>query len=77
MQTIATVADEIADELPARALALRTRRMNSVTNLGDRDRYLRATATLPIASSVTYHSIIGRVDPTVPLDQSTDGRCRT
>jgi pimeloyl-ACP methyl ester carboxylesterase len=73
VQTIATMADEIADELPDRALALRTRRMNSVTNLSDRDRYLRATATLPIASSVTYHSIIGRVDPAVPLEQSTDG----
>lgn len=73
VQTIATVADEIAAELPDRALGLRSRRMNSVTNLSDRDRYLRATATLPIASGVTYHSIIGRVDPAVPLEQSTDG----
>lgn len=73
VKTVATIADEIADEMPERALALRKRRINSVTNLSDRDRYLRATASLRIADGVAYHTIIGRENPAVPLEQSTDG----
>ncbi|WP_254457933.1 esterase/lipase family protein [Xanthomonas sacchari] len=46
---------------------------NSIDSLSDRDPFLRAAAQLPISAQVTYHSIIGREDPRVPLAQSSDG----
>jgi pimeloyl-ACP methyl ester carboxylesterase len=71
-QTISSVADSIANEIPLRAASLRKRR-NSITTLSDRDDYLRATASLGIAPGVDYHSIIGRHDPNEPLEESSDG----
>jgi hypothetical protein len=34
---------------------------------------LNATAELPIAPGVTYHTIVGRRDPNVRFAQSSDG----
>jgi hypothetical protein len=41
--------------------------------LSDRDDYLRATADLPVASGVAYHSIIARRDPEQALEDTSDG----
>ena len=46
---------------------------NSIDNLSDKDLFLRATADLPVAANVRYHSIIGNNTPDVPLAQSSDG----
>jgi pimeloyl-ACP methyl ester carboxylesterase len=71
-QTIGSVADAIAGDTPLRAAQLRKRR-NSITNLSDRDDYLRATAALAIAPGVAYHSIVGRREARGPLAESSDG----
>jgi pimeloyl-ACP methyl ester carboxylesterase len=73
LQTVALVADTLQGEAPELALELRTRRMDSIDALSDQGRYLKATSGLPIAAAVTYHSIIGRSDPAVALESSTDG----
>ncbi|HKU13623.1 MAG TPA: alpha/beta fold hydrolase [Steroidobacteraceae bacterium] len=73
LHTLGAVADVVATELPRAANELRRRQLSSVAYLSDQDRYLRATSMLPIAPAVTYHSIIGRVDPNVELTRSSDG----
>lgn len=70
LQTIGSVADAISGELPLQADVLRHRRFSSVAYLSDEDRYLRATSALPIATGVTYHSIIGSNDEVVPYSSS-------
>ena len=70
LQTLGSVADTIAKELPLQADTLRHRQLSSVAFLSDEDRYLRATSTLPIAAGVTYHSIIGSNDEVVPYSSS-------
>ena len=45
----------------------------SMDNLNDHDAFVEAAAELKIAPRVTYHSIIARRDPRVPLAQSDDG----
>ena len=72
VDTLSTLADALAEDVPLRASALRRRR-NSITNLSDRDDYLHATADLTVAPGVTLHSIIGRRDEDVPLERSSDG----
>jgi pimeloyl-ACP methyl ester carboxylesterase len=62
----------IATEAPLEAAALR-KRGTSIDNLSDRNRYLKLTAELPVAAGVTYHSIVGSNDPTLPLAESSDG----
>jgi pimeloyl-ACP methyl ester carboxylesterase len=71
-RTLASIADSVAHETPLRAATLRQRR-NSITNLSDRDDYLRATATLCVVPGVVYHSIVARRDTDGPLFESTDG----
>jgi pimeloyl-ACP methyl ester carboxylesterase len=71
-RSLASIADSVANETPLRAAALRQRR-NSITNLSDRDDYLRATAELPVVPEVTSHSIIARRDADGPLAESSDG----
>ena len=46
---------------------------NSIDNLSDRAPFVRATAQLPIAPGVRYHTIIGNNTPGVPLLHSSDG----
>lgn len=70
LHTLGSVADAISGELPLQADVLRHRGMSSVSYLSDEDHYLRATSTLPIASGVTYHSIIGSNDEVVPYSSS-------
>ena len=45
----------------------------SMDNLNDHDAFVEAAAELKISPQVTYHSIIARRDPRVPLAQSDDG----
>ena len=66
LKSLGAVADAVATELPLQADTLRHRQLSSVAYLSDQDRYLRATANLPIAAGVTYHSIIGSNDEVVP-----------
>src|SRR5262249_24123984 len=63
----------VAAVSPAQAARLRARPKNSIQDLSDQNAYLRAAATLPIAPSVHYHSIMGRSDLRVPLAASSDG----
>jgi pimeloyl-ACP methyl ester carboxylesterase len=70
LQSLGSLADAIAEELPLQADTLRHRQLSSVAYLSDEDRYLRATSTLPIAAGVTYHSIIGSNDEVVPYASS-------
>ena len=71
-RTLSSIANAVATDTPLRADALRRRR-NSITTLSDRDDYLRATADLPVAPGVIYHSIIARRDPSAPLALASDG----
>jgi pimeloyl-ACP methyl ester carboxylesterase len=71
-RTLSSIANAVATDTPLRADALRRRR-NSITNLSDRDDYLRATADLPVASGIEYHSIIARRVATDTLEASSDG----
>lgn len=73
LNTVSAVADAIQHDAPEQARALRKRQMDSIEALSDQGKYLRTTATLPIAGGVAYHSIIGRNDPAAPLEASTDG----
>jgi pimeloyl-ACP methyl ester carboxylesterase len=72
MRTLSSITNAVATDTPLRADALRRRR-NSITTLSDRDDYLRATAALPVAPGVTYHSIIARRDLSGSLATATDG----
>ncbi|MBD7920729.1 alpha/beta fold hydrolase [Xanthomonas sp. Sa3BUA13] len=45
----------------------------SMDNLDDHDDFVEAAAQLKISPKVSYHSIIARRDPRVPLAQSDDG----
>lgn len=46
---------------------------NSVENLKDTDPFIRAASTLQIAPKVQYHSIIAKLQPERPLNESDDG----
>lgn len=46
---------------------------NSIDGLSDRDPFVRAAAALPLQAGLPHHSIIGRIDPAVPLADSSDG----
>lgn len=46
---------------------------NSIDNLSRDDPFVRVAATLPISPQVSYHTIIARRDPNVPLARSDDG----
>ena len=70
--TLASIADSVAHEVPMRAATLRQRR-NSITNLSDRDDYLSATADLPVVPGVAYHSIIARREADGALAEASDG----
>ncbi|MBB4124905.1 triacylglycerol esterase/lipase EstA (alpha/beta hydrolase family) [Xanthomonas translucens] len=68
--------------MPARILAqfqdvastgLDGRLPTSMDNLNAHDDFVQAAADLKISPQVTYHSIIARRDPRVPLAQSDDG----
>ena len=71
-RTLSSIANAVSTDTPLRADALRRRR-NSITTLSDRDDYLRATSSLPVARGVTYHSIIARRDLSAPLALASDG----
>jgi pimeloyl-ACP methyl ester carboxylesterase len=71
-RTLHSIASAVATDTPLRAEALRRRR-NTITNLSDRDDYLRATSSLRVVAGVSFHSIIARRDPSDPLQAATDG----
>ena len=75
-----TILENIDDSLRARAEKApvdseRILRMlpTSIDNLNQEDSFVQAAADLPISSEVRYHSIIARVDPDGPLEDSDDG----
>lgn len=72
LDATARIADALAGELPEQAALFRTA-PTGVDLLRDTNPYLRATAKLPIAPDVRYHSIIARGSAEGPLEQSTDG----
>ncbi len=47
--------------------------LSGVDNLSAKDPVILELAKLKISPSVTYHSIIGNDDPSVPLEESSDG----
>ena len=67
------VARAVANAAPRSGKQGLLRIPNSIDNLSDEDPFLRATADLPISSTVRYHSIIGNDTPNVPLADSSDG----
>jgi pimeloyl-ACP methyl ester carboxylesterase len=72
IDTVDRVADSIASDLPEAAQTLR-RHPNAINQLDSKNAYMQITAKLPIAPGITYHQIIARKDPTVPLERSSDG----
>ena len=46
---------------------------NSIDNLSDKDPFVRATADLPISEKVRYYSIIGKDNPKLATEESSDG----
>lgn len=72
LDTTARIADALAGELPEQARLFRTA-PTGVDLLRDTSPYLRATATLPIAAGVRYHSVIAQRNPDEPLDATDDG----
>ncbi len=48
-------------------------RFTSIDNLSDRDSFIKAAAHLPINPAVRYHSIIGVEQPSLPVDEQSDG----
>ena len=46
---------------------------NGIANLSAHNAFIQASAALPIASGVPFHSIIGNNTPGVPLEKSDDG----
>lgn len=72
MKKLASLTAAVAANAPNDAREVR-RRPTSVNTLGNRDPYLRVTATLPIAPAVAYHTIVGHTDTSKALAESTDG----
>ena len=66
------MAELIASDQPEIAKFMRAS-PNGIKVLNSRNPYLQITSKLDISPEVTYHSIIGRKDPDVPLEQSNDG----
>lgn len=65
-------AEALAADVPEMAARLR-RSPDAIEALSDRLPYLKATSALPIASWVTYHSIIGCARPVATLAECGDG----
>jgi pimeloyl-ACP methyl ester carboxylesterase len=72
-----TVLEGLADLIPgdaAGSAAAGTKRLpNSLDNLRDDDRFVRAAAELPISPQVRYHSIIARATADGALADTDDG----
>ncbi len=51
----------------------RSRSINGISNLSSRDPFILASASLPLAPGLPFHSIIGSRNPDVPPESSTDG----
>lgn len=47
--------------------------LSSIDGLSDKDPFILATAALPVAPHIPYHSIIGNDTPELPLAESSDG----
>lgn len=67
------VLDDLAHSKGMKAGADKLRLPNSIDNLDRTDPFVQAAAGLPISPCVRYHSIIGHLDPEVPLTKSDDG----
>lgn len=69
---VTEIAQILVDPSSAQAAPI-TRTFNSIDNLSDQDPFIQMSASLPIADSVTYHSIIGHDKLKIPLPESSDG----
>ena len=69
---VTEIAQLLVDPSSANAAPL-TRPLNSISNLSNQDPFVRLAAELPIARSVSYHSIIGNDTPDLSLQLSSDG----
>ena len=65
-------ADMIAADQPEYAQFMR-QSPNAIRAMDENSPYIRMTSKLDIAPGVTYHSIIARKNPDVPLEQAFDG----
>ena len=72
LERVHEVGQVLIDPNAAAPVAL-TRGLNSIDNLSNRDPFIRASAELPIAPQVQYHSIIGNYTPTLALLSTSDG----
>jgi len=72
MVRVGEIADALEGETPAGAARVRSG-PDAVDFLSDRRPYLKTTSKLPIASWVTYHSIIGCAKPSPSLLDCSDG----
>ncbi|TWI08201.1 esterase/lipase family protein [Aerolutibacter ruishenii] len=72
LEGFADVLDDLAHGDAAQP-GRKRRPPNSIDNLDRANPFIRAVAELPISPCVRYHSIIGHLDPEVPLARSDDG----
>jgi pimeloyl-ACP methyl ester carboxylesterase len=72
IESVDNDAAAIEGELPEVAQILR-RHPNAINQLDSSNPYFEIIGKLDIAPGVTYHQIIARKDPRVPLEQSDDG----
>ncbi|HQR61316.1 MAG TPA: alpha/beta hydrolase [Methylophilaceae bacterium] len=73
LEGFADVLDDLAHGEAAKAGGDKLRLPNSIDNLDRSDPFVQAASGLPISPCVRYHSIIGHLDPEVPLAKSDDG----
>jgi pimeloyl-ACP methyl ester carboxylesterase len=73
LQNLDDVSRQLAQLQPSDPSRTRTRIPNSIDNLSEHDKFIRATTGLPISGKVRYHSIIGNDTPERPLAESSDG----
>ena len=73
LEGVGDVLQALGDPDGAGAEDGRGRLPNSIDNLDERDPFVRAAADLPMAPGVRTHSIIARLDPGGPLEDTDDG----
>jgi pimeloyl-ACP methyl ester carboxylesterase len=67
-----SAADSIEGDLPEAAATLR-KHPNAIDMLDPGNPFMQISAMLSIAPGITYHQIIGRKDPAVAVEKSSDG----
>ncbi len=73
LENFGEVLQALAGSDPGQPDGTPARLPNSIDNLSERDPFVRAAADLQISPKVRYHSIIARLSPDGPLEQTDDG----